>query len=60
MGHLVFFLFVCFVSVIDVSYSAGTGVFAGDVECDKVFPNNNIRHTITIISHLGRIRDWLK
>lgn len=55
MGHLFVFFFYCL-----SSYSVGAGVFAGDVECDKVFPNDNIRHTVTIISHLGRIRDQLK
>lgn len=27
-------------------------MFAGDVEVDKVFPNNDVGDTITIISHL--------
>lgn len=45
---------ILFIMVNNLSYSAGTGVFAGDVECDKVFTNNDIRHTITIISNLGR------
>lgn len=40
-------------SLILRSYCVRAGVFAGDVECDEVFPNNYIRHTITIVSHLG-------
>lgn len=35
------------------SYCVRAGELAGDVECNEVFPNNNIRHTVTIISHLG-------
>lgn len=54
------FLVVFFSWVIDLSYGAGTGVFAGDVECDEIFPNNDIRHTITIISHLGRIKESVR
>lgn len=36
------------------SYCVRAGKLAGDVECDEVFPNYYIRHTITIISHLVR------
>lgn len=48
------------VLVVYLSYSAGTGVFAGDVECDEVFPTDNIRHTVTIIGHLGRTRKLVR
>lgn len=34
------------------SYRVRTGELAGDVECDEVFPNNYIRHAITIIGNL--------
>lgn len=37
---------------IAVSYGVGAGELAGDVECDQIFPNNDVRHAITIISHL--------
>lgn len=35
-----------------LSYCVRTGELAGDVECDEVFPNNDIRHTVTIVSYL--------
>lgn len=35
------------------SYRVRAGELAGDVECNEVFPNNYIRHTITIIGNLG-------
>lgn len=40
------------------SYCVGAGELAGDVECDEVFPNNYIRHTVTIISHLVEERRY--
>lgn len=42
-------LFLC-------TYCARTGELAGDVECDEVFPNNDIRHAVAVISHLGMYR----
>lgn len=38
-----------------LSYCVRTGELAGDVECDEVFPNNDIRHTVTIVSYLKKI-----
>lgn len=35
------------------SYGVSARKLAGDMECDEVFPNDDIRHAITVISHLG-------
>lgn len=40
------------------SYCVRAGELAGDVECDEVFSNNYIRHTITIISNLAGDNTW--
>ena len=43
----------CFcVCVCVSSYRLRAGKFAGDMECDDIFSNDDVRHTITIICHL--------
>lgn len=34
------------------SHGVRAGELAGDVECDEVFPNNDIRHTVAVVCHL--------
>lgn len=33
-------------------YRVRTGELAGDVECNEVFSNNDVRHAITVIGYL--------
>lgn len=39
-----------------VPYCLGTRDFAGDMEMDRIFIQDNVRNTITIISHLEKER----